>query len=215
MIRVPGLAALASLFVSIASAPTGSGQTRGNVEDQIPLIQFESVPLDTAIENLARQAELNYIRSAKIPNQTITRRMENMSARSALTNLLATYKLFLVENPATTVAHISATNRIVFSVDAKWIAADTNEILPLIQFQEVPLDVALTQTARQAGIQIKIDPEFTRDSPLSRRQPLSEQMVSVRWTHLKLRQAIAALCENYHLALLNDANSSSIRIKPK
>ena len=150
------LATTASIFVVLALASALSGQTKESSNDQIPLIQFESVPLDTAIENLARQADLNYILNTEIPNRTISRRLVNMSAKSALTNLLAEHKLFLLENPATTVAHIATTNRIEFSVNAKWIAADTNGVLPLIQFREVPLGEVLTQAARAVACRLAL-----------------------------------------------------------
>ena len=209
------LATTASLFVVLALASALSGQTKESPDDLIPLIQLESVPLDAAIQNLARQAEFNYILSTEIPNRTISRRWENMSAMGALTNLLAEHKLFLLENPATTVAHISSTNRIKFTVDAKWIDADTNAVLPLIQFQEVTLGKVLTQTARVAGVRINIDPKLTRSSFLSRKRPVADQLVTVHWTKLKLRQAIAALCENYSLTLVEADATGSIYITQK
>jgi type II secretory pathway component GspD/PulD (secretin) len=92
------------------------------VAGSIPLIQFEDVPLDTAIENLARQAGINYLIDPKIgygqPDQngqikqwpTLSIRWENVTARQALLALLDNYTLQLVEDPRNKIARITAKN---------------------------------------------------------------------------------------------------------
>ncbi|NOS70031.1 MAG: hypothetical protein HOP33_08880 [Verrucomicrobia bacterium] len=85
----------------------------------IPLIQFQEVPLTTAIENLARQASLNYILDPKVgygqvgengqvktsPNISI--RWENLTAQQALLALLGNYGLQVVDDPKTKIARIT------------------------------------------------------------------------------------------------------------
>src|SRR6266545_1715972 len=85
----------------------------------IPLIQFQDVPLTTAIENLARQANINYILDPKVgfgqpdekglvkvqPNISI--RWENLTAEQALTALLNNYSLQTVEDPKTKIARVT------------------------------------------------------------------------------------------------------------
>jgi len=84
----------------------------------IPTIVMDEVPLTDAIKNLARQAGLNYILDPKvtfgptaadgkvtIPNISI--RWENVTAQQALTTLLTTYSLQLVEDPKTKIARIT------------------------------------------------------------------------------------------------------------
>ena len=86
----------------------------------IPLIQFQDVALTTAIENLARQAGLNYILDPKVtfgqpgpdgkvtaaqPNISI--RWENITAEQALSALLTVYSLQLVDDPKTKVSRIT------------------------------------------------------------------------------------------------------------
>lgn len=85
----------------------------------IPLIQFQDVALTTAIENLARQAGLNYILDPKVtfgqagpdgkaaaqPN--INLRWENLTAEQALMALLNVYNLQLVDDPKTKVSRIT------------------------------------------------------------------------------------------------------------
>lgn len=84
----------------------------------IPTIVMDEVPLTDAIKNLARQAGLNYILDPKvtfgppepdgkvaIPNISI--RWENVTAEQALTTLLTTYGLQLIEDPKTKIARIT------------------------------------------------------------------------------------------------------------
>ena len=85
----------------------------------IPLIQFQDVPLTTAIDNLARQAGINYILDPKVgygqpdehgviktqPNISI--RWENITAGQALTALVTTYGLQVVEDPKTKIARVT------------------------------------------------------------------------------------------------------------
>jgi type II secretory pathway component GspD/PulD (secretin) len=78
------------------------------VSNGIPLIQFSDVPLTTAIENLARQANINYLLDPKIgygqPDQngqiktepTLSIRWENITAENALIALLDNYGLQLI-----------------------------------------------------------------------------------------------------------------------
>jgi len=86
----------------------------------IPLIQFQDVPITTAIENLARQAEINYLIDPKIgygqPDQngqikaepTLSIRWENVTAEQALMALLDNYGLQLSEDRKTQIARITA-----------------------------------------------------------------------------------------------------------
>ncbi|MEJ0091866.1 MAG: secretin N-terminal domain-containing protein [Limisphaerales bacterium] len=89
------------------------------VSTSIPLIQFQDVPLTTAIENLARQAEINYLLDPKItygqpdangqikaePNLSI--RWENITAEHALVALLDNYGLQLVADVKTKIYRIT------------------------------------------------------------------------------------------------------------
>jgi type II secretory pathway component GspD/PulD (secretin) len=84
------------------------------------LIQFQDVPITTAIENLARQAGINYLIDPKIgygqPDQngqikaepTLSIRWENVTAEQALVALLDNYNLQLVSDRKTQIARITA-----------------------------------------------------------------------------------------------------------
>jgi type II secretory pathway component GspD/PulD (secretin) len=85
----------------------------------IPLIQFQDVPITTAIENLARQAGINYLIDPKIgygqPDQngqikaepTLSIRWENVTAEQALMALLDNYNLQLITDRKTQIARIT------------------------------------------------------------------------------------------------------------
>ncbi|MGA2179519.1 MAG: secretin N-terminal domain-containing protein [Verrucomicrobiota bacterium] len=85
----------------------------------IPLIQFQDVPITTAIENLARQAGINYLIDPKIgygqPDQngqikaepTLSIRWENVTAEQALMALLDNYGLQLITDRKTQIARIT------------------------------------------------------------------------------------------------------------
>jgi type II secretory pathway component GspD/PulD (secretin) len=85
----------------------------------IPLIQFQDVPITTAIENLARQAGINYLLDPKIgygqpdangqikAEPTLSIRWENITAEHALIALLDNYGLQLVPDTNTKIYRIT------------------------------------------------------------------------------------------------------------
>jgi type IV pilus assembly protein PilQ len=85
----------------------------------IPLIQFQDVPITTAIENLARQAGINYLIDPKIgygqpdqngqikPEPTLSIRWENVTAEQALMALLDNYNLQLAGDRRTQISRIT------------------------------------------------------------------------------------------------------------
>ncbi len=85
-------------------------------------VQFQDVPLTTAIENLARLAGINYLLDPQIgygqpgpngqikPEPTISVRWENVTAQQALMAVLDNYGLQLVEDPKTKIARITIQN---------------------------------------------------------------------------------------------------------
>lgn len=103
-----------------SAASDASAQTEAPVASNIiPLIQFVDAPLTAVIENLARQAGMNYILDPKInfgqpgpdgrviPQPSISIRWENLTAQQALGALLNNYDLQLIENPKTKIARIA------------------------------------------------------------------------------------------------------------
>jgi type II secretory pathway component GspD/PulD (secretin) len=108
-----------------AAADAGTNEVAAAAKPQsteppsIPLIQFQDVPITTAIENLARQAGINYLIDPKIgygqpdqngqikPEPTLSIRWENVTAVQALMALLDNYGLQLVEDRKSQIARIT------------------------------------------------------------------------------------------------------------
>lgn len=119
--NAPAATAASASAVADTNAPAAVGNATGApaVAATIPLIEFQDVPLTVAIENLARQAGINYLLDPKIgfgqPDQngqikvepTLSIRWENVTAEQALLALLNNYDLQLVQDPRTKIARIS------------------------------------------------------------------------------------------------------------
>src|SRR6266545_1406464 len=105
------LAALVS-FTGLAATPANEDSA---TRDPVPLIVIDDVPSVYAIQNLARQAGLNYILDPRVPGagfgpgrlvdmQSIHVRWTNLTVQTALSRLLNALNLPMVTSPATTVA---------------------------------------------------------------------------------------------------------------
>ena len=102
-----------------AAAPAAASDATPMVPATIPLIQFQDVPLTTAIENLSRQAGINYLLDPKIgyglpdangqikAEPTLSIRWENITAEHALVAVLDNYGLQLIPDPKTQIARIT------------------------------------------------------------------------------------------------------------
>jgi type II secretory pathway component GspD/PulD (secretin) len=105
---------LASNAIAVANSEAASASAAA----ELP-IQFQDVPITTAIESLARLAGINYLLDPKIgygqpdqngqikPEPTLSIRWENVTAEQALLALLDNYGLQLIENPKTGIAKIT------------------------------------------------------------------------------------------------------------
>ncbi len=118
--------ALAMTVTNTESANVGSTNETAtaatNAAVNVLPIQFQDVPITTAIENLARLAGINYLLDPKIgygqpdqngqikPEPTISVRWENVSARQALLAVLDNYNLQLTEDAKTKIARVSIKN---------------------------------------------------------------------------------------------------------
>jgi len=79
------------------------------------------------------------------------------------------------------------------------VAARASEApLPLIQLDNVPLPDALRQLARQAKMNVILDPRVSQ-------APYRDIKVSVRWENVTARESLIALIDNYDLALVEPA----------
>jgi len=74
-------------------------------------------------------------------------------------------------------------------------ASANNEVIPLIEMENVPLSDAIRQLARQARLNVVLDPRLSQP-------PFVRQTVSVRWEAVTARDALVALLDNYGLVLV-------------
>ena len=94
-------------------------------------------------------------------------------------------------------------------------AAPVAPTIPLIQFQDVPLTVAIENLARQANINYLLDPKIGYGQPDQNGQVKAEPTLSIRWENVTAEQALLALLNNYDLQLVLDAKTGIGRITMK
>ena len=215
---------LVALLLAMVALPAARCQDATRRRQVIPLIQMDSVPLRDGIRNLARQTGQNFIldprlggrwvgadgRAGSEPSVSIS--WTNLTADEALGQLLKDYGLVMVTNPATSIGRIAFTNQLVKPVPASAVGARTNPVIPLIVMDSVPLADAIRNLAHAAQLRLAEDPSSALASLGRASRPPSELDISVRWENVTARQALAALLDNYDLALVEDSTGSSARI---
>jgi rhamnogalacturonyl hydrolase YesR len=78
-------------------------------------------------------------------------------------------------------------------------AANFDPIIPVIQFQDVPLTSAIESLARQAGINYILDPKIGYGLSDENGKIKPEQKLSIHWTNMTAGQALDAILDNYGL----------------
>ena len=125
--------------------------------------------------------------------------------------MLTLRHIALIESPVSHVVRITRAGQPVNVVDASLLGLDTNnpvtatnDIIPVIQFSDVPIETGFENLIRLSEVKAVLDPRVSdyRD------------IVNLRWEKITAKQAIVALCENYNLSLVKDANRGVIEIKP-
>lgn len=194
-------------------------------QQAMPIMSFKNVTLSVAVQNLARQAGINYIfdpqvhdsfgPSSRFTNEPILNvNLTNVSPALALVAMLDDYSLTIVPNPATTVARITLAGPDAKPVPASQVGDDTNAPVPLIVMQGVPLSEAIKSLSRQAGIDAASDPALS-GPPTRPGGAILNKLISVRWEKITARQALAALLDNYGLELLRNPGDASYVIRAR
>jgi hypothetical protein len=81
-------------------------------------------------------------------------------------------------------------------------ANDTN-VIPLIQFEDVPVSAGLENLSEQARFKCTYSPRID-DKPWA----------NIRWTKITAAKAFAALCQNYDLEVVKYPVSGVVEVKP-
>lgn len=200
--------------------------TQSQSADNVPVISFQTVPITTAMANLAQMAGLNFIIDPKLfpaadgtvkPEPVLTLRWENYTAADALARVLKENHLVMSTNAFTTVVRITGPNLVASPVDARLLGSDTNGVIPMIAYEDVPLNVALTTLINQVHVNAVLDPQVSGDAPPAPPdfKPVMMPTVSIRWRNLTARQAIVELCEVYGLVLVKGPAPDTVEIKLK
>ncbi len=214
-----------------ASNPLFTSLTTNNLPphtNQVPLIQFSEVPFSMGIENLAREAGVNCMIDPRIvywgtsgTEYTLSLRLENVSAWSVLNRMLSIYGLVLIDDPVSHVSQITRPDQSLPDVNASLLVIGpdpsvpaTNNVIPLIQFSNVPLDQAIQSLIHQSSLAITLDLRSNAQINPHASWYSTMPMVSVRWENLTAPQALVALCENYHLVIVKDTLTSLLKIVP-
>lgn len=140
-------------------------------------------------------------------NKTLNLRQMKMKAKLAVVTLVGLVACSLApaqtnpggENPATTTSP----------------AAPSGQLIPLIQFQDVPLTTAIENLARQAGINYILDPKVGYGQPDDKGVIKVQPSISIRWENLSAEQALTAMLMNYDLQLLDDPKTRIARVTVK
>jgi hypothetical protein len=194
-----------------------SAQVEPDAVIDAPLSEMDGVPLTSAIRNLAREMELNIIIDPAVPGSgfvpgrrlkepLITGRCPNMTSEQEMRALLKENQLVLVTNPVTTVARVAPGTRMVKPVRASAVGVKTNEVVPLIVIDDVPLEDAIRNLARQVRLDVMFDRKVIRAFE-------HDSNISVRWENLTAQQALTALIDNYSLVMVEERTGTSAEVR--
>ena len=219
--RFPAVLAILSGLFLLLAAPFASAQI---ADADVPHeIQFVGVPLDTAVQNLARITGWNFFIDPQLttgadgqPKFLPALDIHWTNTTAALARVARENHLVLATNTATGVLRIAGEKRIFHPVNKALLGAGTNSVIPMIRFADVPLGDALKFFINAVHLPVTLDPRVTGDAlpqPPDFKTFLQPQ-VSLSWQNLTAQQAIVELCEEYDLILVKGKTAGSAVIQP-
>jgi hypothetical protein len=187
---------------------------------------FQNVPLDTAIEDLARMTGRNFMLSPRLTDgigadgKVIQKPTVNFHGAAApeqeLAAILKEHGLAMIDDPATTVARIASTNEPAKKADASLLVGDTNAPLPMVAASGAPLGETLKSIANAGKIEVVIDSNLSdSDWTADKKFIVPPTVFSIRWEKITARQALLALCLNYDLTVTKDETNGVWHIELK
>jgi hypothetical protein len=184
----------------------------------IPIIEFEDASLSTALQYLARDAQINYVIDPWIGYgedgivTSVTIKWQNITAGDAFSNLCKMYDLEALKDPASGVTFIQIPNYRAKFLDAALFDLDTN-VIPVIQFDHTPFTQALKQMAQKAKIDYVLDARIRFDVPDEYGRIRAEPRLYLEWRNLTATQAFIALCEKFGLNVIKYPESGVYRVE--
>ena len=99
-------------------------------------------------------------------------------------------------------------------------SAETNEsganaIIPIIQFEDVPISLAIENLARQAEIKYTVDPDVFQAKGSRAGDSAPERSLSVRWEKITAGQALLASLNESGLKMVEDPRTHEVRLTRK
>jgi len=191
----------------------------------IPLIQFQDVPITMGIESLARQAGIKYaMRNIKWGDAgaepLLTLRLEDVTCWAALNRILSIHGLVIIDDPVSHIFQITRPSDLPPAVDASLFGIDTNQppatndVIPVIQFTDAPLDEILKALIHQGSLPITLDSRITGTIDPHAGWLPTMPTASLRWENMTAAQALLALCKNYDLVIVKRPATGLLRIEP-
>jgi type II secretory pathway component GspD/PulD (secretin) len=145
--------------------------------------------------------------------------VDNTNGAAAFTNAPPADVSAPVTNTAPAVVDTNAVAPAETATNAAPGATDTNapasNVIPLIQFSDVPITTAIENLARQAGINYMLDPKIGFGQPDQSGQIKPEPQLSIRWENITAESALLTLLDNYGLQLVVDKRTGIDRIAVK
>ena len=92
---------------------------------------------------------------------------------------------------------------------------DPNEVIPLIVMDDVGLNDAIKNLARQANLNYILDPKVSYGMPGPDGKIVPQPTISIRWEKLTSQQALTAVLNNYNLMVIEDPKTQIARITVK
>jgi hypothetical protein len=212
------LPAIAQAQIPATNAP-GTASASTNVEParagQIaPLIEMHDVPINTAIQRLARDTGVNYMIAPEITQKwidsgepVINFKLKNAVAKDVLTKMLNFRHLALVEDPVSNIALIipagEVTDPLFDGLETNTASLHTN-LIPLIQFVDVPITTAIENLARQEDVNYQLDPNLSElwEGPAPNHIP--EPSVTIRLENVTAWATLNRLLNIHNLVLAED-----------
>jgi hypothetical protein len=94
-------------------------------------------------------------------------------------------------------------------------ASDSTNVLPVIEFEDVPLSVAIYNLARQDRINYLFDSQVHYRYPDSQGKIPIEPLVTKRWENVTATYAFMVICTNYGFIVIKDPATSVVFIRNK
>jgi hypothetical protein len=193
-------------------------QANSSGTNVIPLVIIDDVPLRAAIQHTALQAGLNCLFTSSVPgadfnpsasSPEVYIRWENFTIEQVLSMLLDQHNLIMVTNFDVGVFRIACKGDTVLPATPISRERFENNPVPEIVIKELPLLEAIRRLATEAEVDLVLDRNLSA-APFK-----LDGQVSFRWRNVRPLDGLIALTDNYGLALVEETNSSAIRLTVK